>query len=111
MMGAVLALILSAPRAETTAASSSRGTGRRPILFVMESVIESLIPHILAGPAPEAHRLSVRDGLLGIGGYDPPGSTRPGPAAPPRILFPQAGAGNSLNVNPITGRSYFTNMP
>ena len=31
--------------------------------------------------------------------------------APPRHLFPAVGVGNSLNVDPNTGRSYFTNTP
>ena len=111
MIGAALAVLLSASATETAAASPPRGPGRRPILFVMESVVESLIPHVLAGPAPEPRRLSVRDGLLGISGYDPPGWTGGGPAAPPRNLLPRAGAGNSLNQDPVTGRSYFTNLP
>ena len=58
-----------------------------------------------------ASRVSVKDGLIGLGSYDPRGGADLGMHAPPRHLFPRAGAGNSLNVDPNTGRSYFTNTP
>jgi hypothetical protein len=86
-------------------------TAPRPILLVANEVIERAMPSLLASPKDTAARISVMDGLIGLGSYDPRGGADFGMHAPPRHLFPRAGAGNSLNVDPNTGRSYFTNTP
>jgi hypothetical protein len=83
----------------------------RPILLVANEVIERAMPSLLAAPSDTARRVSVKDGLVGLGAYNPRGGADFGMVAPPRRLFPSAGAGNSLNVDPNTGRSYFTNTP
>ena len=80
----------------------------RPIRLVAIEVIEKAF---LKAPADTARRVSVKGGLVGLGAYTPHGGEGFGMNAPPRYLFPQAGAGNSLNVDPMTGHSYFTNTP
>jgi hypothetical protein len=84
---------------------------RRPVLLVMNQVIDRLFPLLLAPPSDEARRLSVRGGLVGVGAYDPRGGTDTGLKTPPLLLFPRAGAGNSLNVDPATGRNSWNHMP
>jgi hypothetical protein len=84
---------------------------QRPLLIVMNEVVDGLLPKILAGPSATTQRITVRDGLLGLGPFDPRGSSDGGLKAPPRNLFPRAGFGNSLNVDPITGRNSLTNTP
>ena len=107
MSAALLALVLLAVRADETPPAPK---GQRPLLVVMNDVVDRLVPKLLAPPAPEARRLSIRDGLVGVGAYDPRGGADPGVKAPPLRLFPRAGAGNSLNADPVTGRSW-NNMP
>ncbi len=107
MSGALLALILLTPRGEATSAPKPP----RPLLVVMNEVVDRLAPKLLGPPAPEARRLSLREGLVGVGAYDPRGWTNPGYKSPPLELFPRAGAGNSLNVDPVTGRNLWNNMP
>ena len=51
-------------------------------------------------------RPGVRRGLLAAGGYRPPGAFIGGIPAPPLRLYPGAGFGNSLNINPWTGQPY-----
>jgi hypothetical protein len=99
----------AAPRADARVARTR--DDRRPLLIVMNQVVERLWPKLTAPPAEEARRVSVRNGLLGIGSYAPSGGVERGFASPPRDLFPRAGLGNSLNVDPNTGHSYFTNLP
>jgi hypothetical protein len=105
-----LAEIGAAPRAAAAGGAGS-GDDRRPLLLVMNEVVDRLWPKLVAPPAEEARRVSVRNGLLGIGSFDPLGGAERGFAAPPRNLFPRAGLGNSLGVDPNTGRSYWTNLP
>jgi hypothetical protein len=88
-----------------------RGPSPRPILLVANEVIERAMPRLLAPPSDTSRPISVKDGLLGLGAYNPRGGADFGMHAPPRQLFSKAGAGNSLNVDPNTGRSYFTNTP
>jgi hypothetical protein len=77
----------------------------RPLLVVMNEVVDRLGPRLLAPPAPESRRLSVKNGLVGLGAYDARGGEAPlGFAAPPLHVFPRAGFGNSLNLDPVTGR-------
>jgi hypothetical protein len=80
----------------------------RPIRLVANEVIKKAL---LAAPSDTARRISVKGGLVGLGAYSARGGDGFGTNAPPRYLFPQAGTGNSLNVDPMTGRSYFTNTP
>jgi len=90
---------------------NAASTASRPILLVANEVIERAMTSLLASPKDTAARVSVKDGLVGLGSYDPRGGADLGMHAPPRHLFSRAGAGNSLNVDPNTGRSYFTNTP
>jgi len=83
----------------------------RPIRLVANEVIERSWAKLLARTADTAQRISVRGGLVGLGSYNPRGGADFGMSAPPRHLFPGAGVGASLNVDPNTGRSYFTNTP
>lgn len=83
----------------------------RPIRLVANEVIQRAMPGLLEAPSDTALRVSVKDGLVGLGSYNPRGGADLGMHAPPRHLFPGAGVGNSLNVDPNTGRSYFTNTP
>jgi hypothetical protein len=104
----LLALVLlAAPEDETPPMEK----GTRPLLAVMNDVVDRLFPKLLAPPSPEARRLSIRKGLVGVGAYDPRGWTDPGYKSPPLVLFPRAGAGNSLNADPVTGRNPWNNMP
>jgi hypothetical protein len=76
------------------------------IIVVMNRVVDGLIPKFLPESGPEGRRFSVKDGFFGIGRFQPPGY----PCCeqgPPLLLFPRVGAGMSLNVDPITGHSYF----
>jgi hypothetical protein len=83
----------------------------RPILLVANEVIERTFPSLLKARGDTSRRISVKDGIVGLGAYNPRGGADFGMYAPPRHLFPAAGVGNSLNVDPNTGRSYFTNTP
>jgi len=94
----------------TTAAAAPKSRPRpgRAVLTVMNEVVERLLPTLLESPKDTAHRVSVKGGLLGLGAWSPPGGLDYyGASAPPLHLFPSAGLGQSLNVDPITGRSYF----
>jgi hypothetical protein len=106
--GALLALVLLAAAGDDTPPAPK---GTRPLLVVMNDVVDRLFPKLLAPPSPEARRLSLRDGLVGIGAYDPRGWTSPGFESAPLQLFPRAGAGNSLNADPATGRNPWNLMP
>jgi hypothetical protein len=79
-------------------------TRPKTILMTANEVVARTIPKLLERPADTSARISVRDGLLGIGGYDPPGGAGFGLPGPPLVLFPRAGAGNSLNIDPVTGK-------
>ena len=65
-------------------------------------------PRLLEKPGETSYRVSVAGGLVGIGGYDAPGGSDNGSIngikALPLHIFPRAGAGNSLNIDPVTGR-------
>lgn len=102
------------------AASAAAGDGdraaateknRRPLLIVMNEVADRLWPKFAAPPAEEARRVSIKRGLVGLGSYDVSGGADRGFGGPPLHVFPRAGLGNSLGRDPITGRSYWTNMP
>jgi hypothetical protein len=111
---AVLAAIAPAALAEVRQEDrpASETPRRQPLLISMNKVIDGLGAKLLAPPSAEGRRVSVRGGLLGVGAYDPRGgTTTPGFASPPLHVFPTVGLGNSLGVDPNTGRSYWTNMP
>ncbi len=84
---------------------------QRPLLFVMNEVVDGLLPKILAGPSATTQRVTVRNGLLGLGPFEPRGGSDGGMKAPPRDLSPRVGFGNSLNVDPVTGRNSLTHNP
>ena len=109
LLAAVLAAggATSARETETPAAKKPAPRPRRAILVVMDEVVERLLPRFVDAPRDESRRVSVKDGLVGLGSYSPRGGEGYGVAGPPIHLFPRAGAGQSLNVDPITGRSYF----
>jgi hypothetical protein len=67
-------------------------------------VIARALPKLLEKPGDTAYRISVAGGLVGIGAYDARGGSDFGVNAPPLHIFPRAGAGNSLNIDPVTGR-------
>ena len=96
---------------EKAGRSSQLPKGRRPMLIVMNEVVDGLWPKLKAPAAGQARRVSVRNGLLGVGAYDPPGGADAGVKAPPLHVYPRAGAGNSLGVDPITRRSHWTHLP
>jgi hypothetical protein len=112
-----IALLVGAGIAGPALASPERPSelpkGQRPLLVIMNQVVDGLLPRILAGPSEVARRVTVpvQDGLVGVGPFTPPGGSDGGQKSPPRTLFPRAGLGNSLNVDPITGRNALTNTP
>ena len=109
MIAAVVCLLALAGAGNRSSADEAgvKARPRRAILTVMNEVIERTLPSFLDSPADTSHRVSVRNGLLGLGAWSPPGGEGYGVKAPPLHLFPRAGLGQSLNVDPITGRSYF----
>ncbi|HWW95952.1 MAG TPA: hypothetical protein VN375_21455 [Vicinamibacteria bacterium] len=100
-----------AAAAADTAKHSALPKEQRPLLMVMNEVVDGLLPKILAEPSPTTQRVTVRNGLLGLGPFEPRGGSDGGLKTPPRNLFPRAGLGNSLNVDPITGSNSQTHNP
>ena len=84
---------------------AAEGSTRQPILVTMKKVVDELAA-AQPGATRPGRRLALANGLLGVGPYQPPGGTDFGLKAPPLSLFPRAGLGNSLNVDPNTGRPY-----
>ena len=112
IVAAAFVLALAGARGGSSTATNDAGVEvkpkpRRAILTVMNEVVERLLPKLLDSPADTSHRVSVKGGLLGLGAWSPPGGDGYGVKAPPLHLFSRAGLGQSLNVDPITGRSYF----
>jgi hypothetical protein len=113
------AALLAFGAASSAGAASAGNSGKpsappkeqRPLLMVMNEVVDGLLPKILAAPSATTRRVTVRDGLLGLGPFEPRGGSDGGTKAPPRDLFPRVGFGNSLNVDPITGRNSLTHNP
>jgi hypothetical protein len=93
-----------APSPETVAPPPRKLIRPKTILMTANEVVARSLPKLLERPAETSARISVRDGLLGIGGYDAPGGSGFGLPGPPLVLFPRAGAGNSLNLDPVTGK-------
>jgi hypothetical protein len=77
---------------------------RTSIRASLEAIVARRMPEFLKDQA--SRRLSLARGLVGIGGYFPPGYVD-GVDAPPLRLFPDPALGQSLNVDPTTGKSYF----
>ena len=46
----------------------------RPILLVANEVIERAMPSLLKAPSDTSRRISVKDGLVGLGAYNPRGA-------------------------------------
>ena len=109
MIAAVVCMLAVAGAGSRSVADEAgvKARPRRAILTVMNEVIERSLPSLLDSPADTSRRVSVKNGLLGLGAWSPPGGEGYGVKAPPLHLFPRAGFGQSLNVDPITGRSYF----
>ena len=112
IVAAAFVLALAGASSGSSTARNEAGVEIRPkpgraILTVMDEVVERLLPRLLDSTADTAHRVSVKGGLLGLGAWSPPGGDGHGVKAPPLHLFSRAGLGQSLNVDPITGRSYF----
>jgi hypothetical protein len=113
----VAATLLAASALSSAGAAAEAGQlsalpkEQRPLLIVMNEVVDGLLPKILAGPSATTQRVTVRNGLLGLGPFEPRGGSDGGLKAPPRTLFPRAGLGNSLDVDPITGRNSLTHNP
>jgi hypothetical protein len=76
---------------------------RHNIQASVEAVVDRRMPELLE--YARAGRLSLKRGLLNLGGYQPP--VADGVKAPPLRLFSSVGAGQSLNDDPITGHSHF----
>jgi hypothetical protein len=83
---------------------AATGPARPTIRAQVEIIVERRMPEFLRDQA--SRRLSLARGMIGIGGYFPPGYVD-GVKAPPLRLFPDPALGQSLNVDPTTGRSYW----
>ncbi len=91
-----------APTSEAQAAPPPSDQGHN-IQASVEAVVDRRMPELIE--YARAGRLSLRRGLLNLGGYRPPMAD--GVKAPPLRLFSSVGAGQSLNDDPVTGRSHF----
>jgi hypothetical protein len=97
------------PARGSEAPGQKRAAARRPrapILLTMRRLVDELDVGDAAADARRGRRLAFAGGVLGLGPYDPAGGSDLGVKAPPLHLFPRAGLGNSLNVDPVTGRPY-----
>jgi hypothetical protein len=92
----------AAPASEARAAPQPPDPGRR-IQASVEAVVDRRMPELIEY-ARTGH-LRLGRGLLNLGGYRPPMAD--GVKAPPLRLFSSVGVGQSLNDDPITGRSHF----
>ncbi|HWX24226.1 MAG TPA: hypothetical protein VN083_04255 [Vicinamibacteria bacterium] len=93
-----LCLLSPSVRANTPRKDSH---ARQPILLVMNRVVNSLMPKILA--QKESPRVTAGNGIFGVGRYQPRGGEADLVAAPPLRVIPTPGLGVSLNVDPVTG--------
>jgi len=80
---------------------------KTPIRVVAEEVVDDLFDTLWKKPAPVSRDFRWANGLFGLGAYRPPGMIDGGLKAPPIYIIPSARLGNSLNVDPVTGRSFF----
>ena len=106
----IRAIVLGALLASTpgSAAANTEKAAKTPIRVLAEEVIDDLFESLSKKPAPVSRDLRFRNGLVGIGAYRPAGTFVGGIEAPPIHISPSARAGGSLNVDPVTGRSFFT---
>jgi hypothetical protein len=93
MMMLVLALAFAAPPKPPKPAKT-------PLLLSAGQIVDSLFPRFSA--QKESPRVTIGKGLLGIGSYQKP--TMDPDGAVPLYVMPRVGLGQSLNVNPVTGR-------
>ena len=100
LLSPVLAFALAAGIA-TAAEPDRRSTSK----LRTKQVLEHMSPDRFKA-TPSARRIAIKHGLLGIGEYAPPGYPETGANARPTRLFPRAGVGVSLNVDPLTGQPY-----
>ncbi len=105
-IGSIAALVMLVGFPSRLSADSG-ARSKTPIRVVAEEVIDDLFEKLWRKPAPLSRDFRSANGLFGLGGYRPPGMIEGGLKAPPLHLSPSAGLGNSLNVDPITGRSFF----
>jgi hypothetical protein len=98
-IGAVLALAL-APGAIPAAPAGTVKTTQKPVHNFTHTRSLDLFQE------KQARTLAPGNGLIGIGAYVPPGYPATGVKAPPLTLYPRAGAGVSLNIDPLTGQPY-----
>ena len=99
---AVLVLVFGLP---SPTSADSVATSKRPIRVVAEEFIDDLFATLWKKSSRD---IRWQNGLFGLGAYRPPGMIDSGGLkAPPIHLSPSVGLGNSLNVDPITGRSFF----
>jgi hypothetical protein len=70
----------------------------------VETAVVRRLPEFLRDDS--SRRLANADGVFGLGGYGAFGYPDTGVDAPPLRLFAGAGTGNSLAINPMTGRRY-----
>jgi hypothetical protein len=98
-LGAVLALALF-PAAIPAAPAATAATKTKPTPHFTHKRSLDLFHD------KPARTLASGSGLVGIGPYVPPGYLDTGVKAPPLTLYPRAGAGVSLNIDPITGQPY-----
>jgi hypothetical protein len=104
--GGLLALAFAASAGATTEESQKpKKVPTAPILTVMNSVVDRLAPKFLSRRG-EGPRVSVAHGVFGLGTYAPRGGADWGVAAPPLQVFPRAGLGTSLNLDPVTGKIF-----
>ncbi len=89
------------------ASADSVVKSKTPIRVVTEEVIDDLFNTLWKKTAPVSRDIRSQNGLLGLGAYRSPGMlVSGGLKAPPLYLSPSARLGNSLNVDPITGRPF-----
>ena len=74
-----------------------------PLRVQVEQAVDRWQASVLRPPAARSRKLSIGRGALGLGAYSPIGGQDPG-VGPPIRVYPRAGLGNSINVDPYTGR-------
>jgi len=98
----------SAPTQDAGADRPRKAVRPKTLLMSANEAISRALPKLLEKPGDTAYRISVAGGLVGVGAYDARGGSGDGSIngikAAPLQLFPRAGAGNSLNIDPVTGR-------
>lgn len=81
-----------------------RAPQARSLRTSVETAVVRRLPDFLRDDS--ARRLASARGGFGLGGYGAFGYPDTGADAPPLRLFAEAGTGNSLAINPMTGRRW-----